>query len=176
VFGAGSIAAAPIPRLVALGMRGVAVKRGGAPVAGAEVTVAADRVAEVLPGCRDLVLLAPGTPETAGVIDRTFLARLQGGGILVNVSRGSLLVEADLRAALDAGELAGACLDVTDPEPPPEDSPLWNDPRILLTGHCAAMGGMREVEPFDVFRRNFQRWLAGDRAGMIDLVDKRRGY
>ena len=84
-----------------------------------------------------LSLHAPATAETVGLVDAAALALLRPGGYLVNVARGTLVVTDDLVAALDSGQLAGAFLDVTDPEPLPADHPLCRHPRVLLSPHTA---------------------------------------
>lgn len=176
IFGAGSIAAALIPRLQACGCRCLAVTRRGRPVAGAAQNFTSEALPEALAASHHLVILAPSTPATRGRFDRATLEGLRPGGVLVNASRGDLLIEADFLACLDSGRLAGACLDVTDPEPPAADSPLWNHPRVLLTGHCAAMGGEADQRPFEVFLHNCRHFLAGDLDGMRCVVDKEAGY
>jgi glyoxylate/hydroxypyruvate reductase A len=91
-----------------------------------------------LAATRVLILLAPLTPATENLIDADALARLRPGGWLVNVARGALVVDADLLAALDAGRLAGATLDVFREEPLPAAHPFWRHPGIRLTPHASA--------------------------------------
>jgi len=85
-----------------------------------------------------LSLHAPATEATRGLVDAALLARMQPGSYLVNVARGTLVVNDDLVAALDAGQLRGAFLDVTDPEPLPADSALRHHPRVQLSPHTAS--------------------------------------
>jgi len=87
---------------------------------------------------RVLVLVAPLTPRTRGIIDAAALARLPQGAWLINVARGALVDEAALLAALDSGHLAGAVLDVFAQEPLPAGHPFWRHPRVRLTPHAAA--------------------------------------
>ncbi|MGZ5271169.1 MAG: 2-hydroxyacid dehydrogenase [Ramlibacter sp.] len=91
-----------------------------------------------LAACRVLVCLLPLTPQTDGILNRRTLGRLQRGGYLVNVARGGHLVEDDLLALLDEGQLAGATLDVLRQEPPPPEHPFWRHPKITLTPHTSA--------------------------------------
>jgi len=91
-----------------------------------------------LAATRILIVLAPLTPATRGIIDASALARLMPEAWLINVARGPLVVERDLVAALDQGQLAGATLDVFATEPLPEDSPLWRHPKVQITPHVAA--------------------------------------
>ncbi len=87
---------------------------------------------------RLLVCLLPLTPETAGILNRETLGRLQPGGYLVNVARGGHLVEEDLLALLESGHMAGATLDVFRQEPLPAGHPFWRHPRLTLTPHTSA--------------------------------------
>ncbi|HXZ01767.1 MAG TPA: glyoxylate/hydroxypyruvate reductase A [Stellaceae bacterium] len=85
-----------------------------------------------------LVCLLPLTPATAGILDARLFARLPRGAAIVNCARGGHLVEADLLAALDSGQLSAAALDVFGDEPLPQQHPFWRHPRILITPHVAA--------------------------------------
>jgi glyoxylate/hydroxypyruvate reductase A len=91
-----------------------------------------------LAASRILVCLLPLTPQTENILDRNTLGRLQPGGYLINVARGGHLVEEDLLALLESGQLAGATLDVLRQEPPPPDHPFWRHPKITLTPHTSA--------------------------------------
>ena len=86
-----------------------------------------------------LVCLLPLTPATRGILDRATFDALPEGALVINAARGDHLIGADLIAALDAGRLAGAVLDVFPVEPLPEDHPLWRDPRVLITPHVASL-------------------------------------
>jgi len=124
-----------------------------------------------------LVVLLPLTPDTRGVIDRTLLAGLAQGGalggpLLINAGRGGLQVEADLLAALDAGTLVGASLDVFEKEPLPPDSRLWTHPKVIMTPHVAADStpeGLTEGILADIAR--FER---GEK--LPNEVDRQAGY
>ena len=91
-----------------------------------------------LSNCRVLVNLLPLTPETENILNRRTLGRLQSGAYLINVARGAHLVEDDLLALLDSGQLAGATLDVFRTEPLPEGHAFWNHPRLTITPHTSA--------------------------------------
>ena len=176
LFGAGAIAKALIPRLMALGCSVHAINRSGEEVPGATTTLPMERWQESVSLCQHLILLAPSTPACEGLIDEGFLGALQPGGVLVNVSRGKLVVEQDLLKTLDSEHLKGALLDVTAPEPPLQDSPLFTHPKVLLTGHCAASGGSPDISPFEVFRHNLRCWVQDQRQDMQCVVDKVEGY
>lgn len=112
-----------------------------------------------LAGTDILVCMLPLTAETEGILDARLLARLPRGARLVNVARGRHLVEADLLAALDDGQLAHATLDVFRTEPLPADSPLWRAPNVIITPHSA---GGRPQQPGRLIAANLRRYLAGE--------------
>jgi D-3-phosphoglycerate dehydrogenase len=135
----------------------------------------ADRLDDLLARVDVLVLSLPLNEMTRGMIDASALARMKSDALLVNVARGPLVVEADLVAALDAGRLAGAVLDVTDPEPLPESSRLWELPNVIITPHVAGQSAWRIDSMTTLFCRNLRRWQAGE--PLINyLADKRLGF
>jgi glyoxylate/hydroxypyruvate reductase A len=105
----------------------------------------AQQLAEFLSGCDLLICLLPLTSATRGILDAGLLAQLPRGAALVNMGRGEHMVEADLLDAIDSGHLRGAVLDVFPKEPLPEDSRLWDHPKIFLTPHIASMPNPRDV-------------------------------
>jgi D-3-phosphoglycerate dehydrogenase len=121
-----------------------------------------------------LILAAPLTDHTRGMIHAGRLARLPRHALLVNVARGPLVVHDDLVEALRAGRLAGAVLDVTDPEPLPADSPLWDLPGVIITPHVGGQSARRADDMTDFFCDNLQRYLSG--RPLRNLVDKRLGF
>lgn len=141
VLGFGSIGRALATRLRACGARVVAVTRSGDPQPLADAVFPSARLREALAGCDALVVAAPLTAQTRGMIDAAALAALPPHALLVNIARGGLVDHAALRAALEAGKLGGAALDVTEPEPLPPDDPLWNRPDVIVSPHVAGYGG-----------------------------------
>ncbi len=134
-----------------------------------------ERLNELLPQVDFLVLCLPLNPATRGMIDSTALARLKRGTLLVNVARGPLVVTDDLVAALDSGHLAGAVMDVTDPEPLPPTHRLWNFPNVIITPHVGGQSSWRIDSMTTLFCRNLRRWRAG--LPLINyLSDKRLGF
>lgn len=162
IIGAGGIAASLIPRLNASGARVIAVNRSGRPVEGAAVTLPSSRTDEVWSQTDHVVLAAPATPETHHLINERTLAALPSHAWVVNVARGPLVDQAALVRALRNGQIAGAGLDVTDPEPPAHDDPLWSLPNVIITPHIAnpSSGLTRTMAPF--LAENVRRFLAGE--------------
>ena len=157
VWGFGSIGQHLAPLLQALGaeVRGAARsagKRAGFPV------VAEDRLADELGRTDVLVMILPATEATTGALDAARLAALPRHALVVNVGRGSTVDEPALVAALTEGRIAGAALDVTEVEPLPADSPLWDAPNLLLTPHAA---GGRPVGADELVAANLAALLVG---------------
>ena len=141
VLGAGSMGAAVMRALVSLGfsVRVASRSRPQAPVPGAAYHFGPGAIETVAEGADFLVNVLPLTAETRGVLNREPFARMAPGGWLIQIGRGEHLVGADLLAALDAGTLAGATLDVFETEPLPADHPFWADPRLRITPHVASI-------------------------------------
>jgi phosphoglycerate dehydrogenase-like enzyme len=135
----------------------------------------AERLDELLAAVDILVLCVPLNDSTRGMIDAGKIAKLRRGALLVNVARGPLLVTADLVAALESGHLAGAVMDVTEPEPLPTDSPLWDLPNVIITPHVAGQSSWRIDNMTHLFCRNLRRWQEG--LPLVNyLSDKRLGF
>jgi D-3-phosphoglycerate dehydrogenase len=134
----------------------------------------AERLHELLARAEIVFLAVPLTPSTRGMIDAAALAQMQPGSMLINVARGPLVVEADLLAALESGRLAGAGLDVTEQEPLPPTSRLWELPNVIITPHVAGQSRFRIDQMTDFFCENLRRYQAG--APLLNLVDKRLGF
>ncbi|GAA3705071.1 D-isomer specific 2-hydroxyacid dehydrogenase family protein [Gordonia hankookensis] len=162
IIGAGGIADSLIPRLSACGADVIAVNRSGRPVDGAALTLPADRTGEVWGQTDHVVLAAPATAQTRHLINADSLAALPAHAWVVNVARGPLVDQSALVAALREGRIAGAALDVTDPEPPAPDDPLWSLPNVIITPHVAnpSSGLTRTMAPW--LAENIRRFLAGE--------------
>jgi D-3-phosphoglycerate dehydrogenase len=134
----------------------------------------ADRLDEMLAQVGLLFLAAPLTELTRGMIDRRALSKMKPGGVLINVARGPLVVEADLAEALRSGKLSAAGLDVTEIEPLPVSSPLWQLSNVVITPHVAGQSRARIDQMTDFFCENLRRFQRG--APLNNLVDKKLGY
>jgi phosphoglycerate dehydrogenase-like enzyme len=130
--------------------------------------------AELAAVAADVDLLVLAVPATRGFVDAEVLAALGPDGLVVNIGRGASIVETDLAAALGAGKIAGAALDVFEVEPLPEASPLWSMPNVLVSPHMSGDYVGFEVDMMTVFTDNLARWLAGQ--PLHNLVDPALGY
>ncbi len=135
IIGAGGIGRALIPMLASLGAHTLAVNRSGRPVPGAVETFPVERIDEIWPLADHFVVSAAATPDTEQLIGAEELAAMKPTAWLVNIARGSLIDTDALVGALTAGTIAGAGLDVTDPEPLPAGHPLWSLPNAMITPH-----------------------------------------
>jgi phosphoglycerate dehydrogenase-like enzyme len=174
VVGAGAIGRALIRLLEPWGCRIVAVTRSGRDVEGAAVSLPASKLDEVWPQADVVVVAAPATDATRHLVGAPELARFRSDAWLVNVARGTLVDTDALADALAAGRLAGAALDVTDPEPLPDGHPLWREPRALITPHVANTDDIRRRTLADFTRENIRRYAAGEE--LRGLIDPERGY
>ncbi len=135
----------------------------------------AHRLDDLLATADFVVLCMPLNDSTRGIIDAARLGRMKPNALLVNVARGALVVTDDLIAALEAGRLAGAVMDVTDPEPPPPQSRLWTMPSVIITPHVGGQSSWRIDNMTRLFCRNLRRWRQG--LPLVNfLADKRLGF
>lgn len=172
ILGLGVLGQAVAAALVGLGFPVRGWSASGRAVPGVQGFAGRQELPAFLAGCRSLVCLLPLTPDTRGILDAGLLAGLPAGAGLVNVGRGGHLVEADLVAALDAGHLASAVLDVLSEEPPPPGHPLFAHPKVIATPHVASM-----THPATAARqviRAVRRHRRGE--PLENLVDRGRGY
>lgn len=177
ILGTGNIGVNVAERLRGMGAaRIVGLSRSGRPhPAFDEVRPIAD-LDKTLPEVKILVMALPGTAETVGILSRERLALLPADAYVVNVGRGTAIDQEALREALNAGKLAGAALDVMDPEPLPKDHPLWETKNLILTPHVS--GNMTLGYTCDINVKMFCDDLANYAAGrtLNGLVDRTRGY
>lgn len=122
-----------------------------------------------------IVLAMPGTPDTAGMIDAEILAAMKSNAVIVNVARADIIDQIALAEALRAGDIGGAILDLTDPEPLPPEHYLWDVPNAHVTMHMAGLPTPASRQrAADRFLDNCNNWKAG--TAMIAQVDLKRGY
>ena len=134
-----------------------------------------ERLPDLLEQSDIVVLSLPLNDMTRGIIGAAALVRMKPQALLVNVARGPLVVTGELVQALQAGRLAGAVVDVTDPEPLPAQSPLWDMPNVIITPHVGGQGALRADDITRLFCENLRRWRAG-KPLVNYLADKRLGF
>ena len=175
VVGLGGIGTEVARRAHAFGMRVIATRASGRT--GPDYVSYVGLPDELLKLAKDadfVVNCAPLTPETTGIFNREFFAGMKPGAYFISVGRGRSTVTADLIAALNSGKLAGAGLDVVDPEPLPSDSALWRLPNLIITPHVSADTPLAEEQRTALLRENLRRYVAGE--PMLSVVDIERGY
>jgi len=175
VVGLGGIGSQTALRGHGLGMRVIATRgrtREGPDYV--DYVGLADEVVDLARQADVVINTAPLTDETRGMFNRAFFQAMKPGAYFVSVGRGASTVTDDLVAALQTGEIAGAGLDVTDPEPLPPGHPLWTMPRVIITPHTAGMSDKSRDRLFLLVRENLRRYVAGE--PMYSVVDIERGY
>ena len=175
VVGLGGIGTEVARRAHALGMRVTAIRASGREGPEFVAYIGLPDELRKLAGEADFIVnTTPLTPATTGLFDAGFFSAAKPGAFFVNVGRGRSVVQAALVAALKSGRLAGAGLDVTDPEPLPAESPLWQMQNVIITPHVSADSDLGNEARFAIAIENLRRYVAGER--MLSVVDVARGY
>ncbi|MCK1487749.1 D-2-hydroxyacid dehydrogenase [Bradyrhizobium sp. 193] len=175
IVGLGSIGASIARRAKSAGMIVLGAKRAiSVPAEGVDRLFGSDQLKDLLPLCDFVVLAVPATPETVGLMGADEIACMRRDAFLINIARGSVVVESELISALQVGSLAGAMLDVFEREPPPQDSPLWDMPNVIMTPHISGILTDYVERAFDIVTENVERYLKG--LPLRNVIDLRRGY
>jgi phosphoglycerate dehydrogenase-like enzyme len=175
VVGLGGIGSEIARRAHGFGMHVIATRRGDDPAPDyVEHVGKPNELAALLPRADVVAIAVPLTAETEHLFDATAFAAMKPKSYLINIARGKIVDTSALTKALESGHLAGACLDVTDPEPLPSDHPLWRMPNVVITPHVASVGELTDERAWALFRENLRRFDAGE--PLYNLVDKRAGY
>jgi glyoxylate/hydroxypyruvate reductase A len=172
ILGLGELGQACARALAALGFPVTGWSRTPKAIPGLACLSGADGLPQALATAAILVLLLPRTAGTENLLDAPRLAMLPPGAVILNPGRGALIDDAALLAALDAGRIAHATLDVFRTEPLPQDHPFWAHPRVTVTPHIAA--ATRPATASRVIAENIRRGAAG--LPFLHLVDRSRGY
>ncbi|MDR3332115.1 MAG: D-2-hydroxyacid dehydrogenase [Synergistaceae bacterium] len=162
IVGAGAIGTAVAKIAKAFDMRTIGLRRNPQPVPCYDEVLRNDQLDNLLAKSDYVVVSVPLTPETRHMIGEDQLSKMKPGALLVNVARGGVLDQEALIRALSAGTIAGAALDVTDPEPLPPDSPLWNMENVILTPHMSADAPILSQLAVDFFCGSLKCYLAGE--------------
>jgi len=174
ILGLGSIGRELAARCRIFGMRVIGTKRTPGTLPEVDQVLPPDGLDEVLAGSDFVVIILPLTEQTRGLIGARELALMKPGAYLINVARGAIVQEDALIAALRAGRLRGAALDVFEREPLPQDSPLYEMEQVILTPHISGAAPDYYDRAVPLFCENLRRFLEG--APLLNLVDKQRGY
>ncbi|BEN34675.1 glyoxylate/hydroxypyruvate reductase GhrA [Serratia marcescens] len=172
ILGAGVLGQSVARKLTEFGFSVRCWSRSAKQIDGVQSFAGEVQRAAFLDGVKLVINLLPNTPETVGILNRELFAQLSTGAYLINIARGAHLVEADLLAALEQGQLAAATLDVFAREPLPQDHPFWRHPRVTITPHIAAITLPQQA--MDQIAANIRALEAGH--APAGVVDRQRGY
>ena len=180
ILGLGSIGHLYAKKMKALGSYVIGVTRHAHAEKAAYVDemYTIDQLDELLPRADFVVMILPGTKENTNLIDARRLGLMKPSAYLLNAGRGNSVNSRDLDDALHAGTIAGAALDVTDPEPLPADHSLWDAPRCIICPHIAGKFFLPKTfrNVVAITAENLQKFLAGDTAEMRNQVKRDLGY
>lgn len=172
ILGIGELGSASARVLGSLGFPVMGWSRSAKALPGVQTFHGADGLMAMAAQTDILICLLPLTPETRGVLNAKLLSALPRGAYVINGARGGHMVAEDMLAALDSGHIAGAALDVFEPEPLPPESPFWSHPKVFLTPHAASITIPSSVAPQVV--ENIHNMRNG--RPLINLVDFSLGY
>jgi phosphoglycerate dehydrogenase-like enzyme len=175
VVGFGGIGSEIGRRAHGFGMRIIATRRSDRPGPDwVDRMGTGDDLMAMLPEADVVALAVPLTPETERLIDADAFNAMKEGAYLINIARGRVVDTDAMLDALRSGRLAGAGLDVTDPEPLPPDHPLWDEPNVIITPHVAGVADLTRDRAFALLKENIRRFDA--REPLLNVVDKEAGY
>jgi phosphoglycerate dehydrogenase-like enzyme len=175
VVGIGGIGTEIGRRAHGFGMKVIATRRSDTPAPDFVQKVGKpDDLAAMLPEADVIAICVPLTPETEGLFDERMLRAVKPGAYLINIARGKVVNTEAMIAALKDGRLAGAALDVTDPEPLPAGHALWKAPNVLITPHVASDGELTNERWWTLYKENIRLFGAGE--PLLNCVDVQAGY
>jgi glyoxylate/hydroxypyruvate reductase A len=172
IMGLGQLGEAAAKRLVAEGFTVAGWRSSGKKIDRIQTFHGEDELDPFLSQSRILICLLPLTQKTRHILNEQTFSKLPRGAYLINVGRGGHLKERDLLAALERGDLCGACLDVFQTEPLPEDNPLWRHPKIMITPHISSQTNPASVAP--QILENLNRLRTGKT--LLNQVDIKKQY
>ncbi len=174
ILGGGGIAESLLALLAPMRCPVTVVRRQPVPLLGAAATLTPDRLHDAVRGALVVFVALALTPQTRGIVDAAMLEAMDERAWLVNVARGPHVDTAALLRALRSRHIAGAALDVTDPEPLPEGHPLWDEPNCIITPHTADTWDMIRPRLAQRIGDNVRRFAAGE--PLLGTVDPAAGY
>ncbi len=174
ILGLGKTGQAVAARAKALDLTVLGVRANPAPTADVDEVYRPSALPELWSRADFIVVSLPLLANTRGLVDEAAFAAMRPGAVLIDVSRGGVVREAALLAALTQGDLKGAALDVFETEPLPADHPLWRLDNVILTPHCSSVYPGWEDKSVDMFCDNLDRYLRGQ--PLANIVLPERGY
>ena len=175
MIGTGSLGGSAAKKVQALGVHVIGVNRSGRPIDGCDEVVSTDKLDDVLPRADYILAATPDTPQTRGLLDRRRLDLLKPGAGIINIGREAIMDYDALCDKLENGDLAGAILDVFDPEPIAADSRLWHTRNLIITPHISADDGDAYVSmTLTLFFENMKLFLADK--PLLNPVQPKLGY
>jgi phosphoglycerate dehydrogenase-like enzyme len=175
LVGLGAIGQRTAQVAAALGIDVIGIRRNTArQVRDVQAIHSPEELLELLPQADFVVVTAPLTRETQGMIDERALRAMKESAYLVNIGRGGTIDESALIRALREGWIAGAGLDVFETEPLPESSPLWTMDNVIITAHYSGRTPRYEARAMAIFEDNLRRYVGGE--PLRNVVDKQLGY
>ncbi len=174
IVGAGGIGGAIARRALGLDMEVIGTRSSGEPTEHIATMYKPDQFHEMLPRCDYVVVATPLTSQTTGLIGEPELRAMRDSAVILNIARGKVIQTDALLRALTEGWIAGAYLDVTDPEPLPADHPLWTAPGAVITAHTSGHSPRTTERVVDFFCQNLRLWLDGQ--PLRNMVDREREY
>lgn len=175
LVGVGAIGRRTAQIAAGLGMRVLGVRRDlSKRIPGIERMFSPDEIEQALPEADFVVLTIPLTRETQGMFNARLFAKMKPTAFLVNIGRGGTVNEEDLVRALQTRQIAGAGLDVFAKEPLPPESPLWDIPNVIITGHYSGDTPHYDDRALEIFLDNLERFTSNQ--PLRNVVDKQRGY
>lgn len=176
IVGVGDIGIALGNRAAAFGMKVIGVRRRTdlpQPDSFDEI-VSTDDLTKRLPEADHVAICLPLTDATRGLVGTEQIQAMKPGAFIYNIGRGPIIDQEALLQALESGRLGGAGLDVTDPEPLPEDSPLWDMPNVLITAHTSGSSPVYWRRASEIVVENVSRWQHGE--ALNNVIDIEQGY
>jgi phosphoglycerate dehydrogenase-like enzyme len=175
VIGMGDVGRAIAQAGQSLGLRVSGIRRSASSIAVGGLPIhSPSRIKEAVAEADYVVVAAPLTQETTGLVNARVISAMKPSAYLVNVGRGPIIDERALVSALRSGRLRGAALDTFGQEPVPHDSELWSVPGLLVSPHMAGDAAGWQARVLDLFGTNVERYLRGK--PLLNLIDKGRGY
>jgi D-2-hydroxyacid dehydrogenase (NADP+) len=172
ILGMGVIGEAIADKCKCFGMTVLGIDIVERKIASVDAFFRPDKLPEVAEQVDYLILVAPSTPETRGIVGAKVLSRMKSNAYLINIARGELVDEEALIEALEGGGIAGAALDALSVEPLPADHPLWRLKNVIITPHVGGMSDIYCEQTLPIIEENLRRFIRGERKNLINYIER----